>query len=682
MNTCRLCLKDFLLLQKNYNVHSLRDKLQLVFSFEITKDNRFAEVICPACVLTISQFYQYACQVQQNQLKLYKTVEESMQEKKTSEQVATTIADVSTEFADVASASQKTCPLKITTKTKIPATFDKNLVNRYLNMVCDICKKDLITYQKLEVHFKKFHGKRCYVSCCEQKLTSNQMISDHLKKHISWTQKKDTTSWQQRVLFAFSSILTDFKRDLEGYEPLPNMELALKGDHFEKQKLHDVQDHLVQIYFCLNCELCRAKLDNQDDRRFHFRQSHPDEKYYISCCEQRFSTRISIMRHLNRHWKRAKKSDVTEKQSVITEYEVSSTIEMSQSSNLEWQSDLHSNYDPLINEFREELVAGGFDPPHTLPENETEEEQVLLRKMQDFLIAKHSSLNCELCEIQIFTYMERQEHFRLSHPEKLFFVNCCGSKLAQRCEIVLHIMRHKKGLPVKSVNSIRHVPAQMFEKHEQEDVIIESYYKMDCELCDYTGNSYLGLRLHFGENHRDEGFFITCCNRRFRAKCHILEHIAKHEKPQGVKCEQCEATFAVERMLKAHIIRKHVKEEEKLYRCDQCVASFATKALLSLHSYKHEMVTCDICGMEMKRCSIRVHKINVHKLGEEIVCDVCAKVYHSQHMFNKHYRTSHLGIRKKYKRKSRAKKRLPAADEQMEMTDTTHSCDLSSLEVL
>ncbi|XP_053688438.1 transcription factor grauzone-like [Sabethes cyaneus] len=458
MNSCRLCLKEFLLLKKSFDVHNLKDKLQTIFTFEIKPDKRLSELICPACVLTISHFYEYATQVQQNQLKLYSTIE------------------------------------NVSIKGK----------------------------------------------------TARDQIS--------------------AVAFAFGSILTDFKRDLEGYEPLPNMELALKGDLFEKQKLYDVQDHLVKIYFCLNCELCGIQLENQDDRRFHFRQNHPNEKYYVSCCDQRLSTRINIMRHMNRHWKRGINSSGNKKQSILRKHKVTDSV--FQSPNLEWQTKLH----------------------------------------------------------------------------------------------------YKNGLPIKTTNRIRHVPAETYEKHEQEDGIIESYYKMDCELCDYTGNSYLGLRFHFQKNHNDEGFFITCCNRRFRYKCHILEHIAKHKQPQGVKCKQCVATFPTERLLKAHITRKHIREEEKLFRCDHCEASFATKALLGLHTFKHETVTCDLCGLEMKRGSIRVHKINVHKLGEEIVCHVCAKVYHSKHLFNSHYRTTHLKIRSKYKRKSRAKKRPPIADEPTETT--------------
>ncbi|XP_053688205.1 zinc finger protein 354A-like [Sabethes cyaneus] len=690
MNSCRLCLKDFLLLQESFNIHTLKEKLQLVFSFEITAGKQFPEVICPACVETVCQFYKYAYEVQQNQLKLYSAVEDELMQDKplqvipSPEQVFTMVTDLKTESTDtIVLKEDEKNPLETAPKA---AKFEKNLINRYLNMVCDICKEDLFTYQKLEVHFKKYHGKRCYISCCGQKLTNDQLISDHLRKHMSRIKRKDTsTSWEKRVIFAFGSILTDFKRDLEGYEPLPNMDLALKGDTYEQQKMYDVQDYLVQIYFSLNCELCGAKINNQDDRRFHFRQNHPKEKYYVSCCSQRFSTRISIMRHMNRHWKHVTNKNVAGK-STSSKHDLGDSVEPAfHINNLKWQRELHSTYDPLINEFREELIAGGFNPPVKPPEFKTEEEQKLLHQMQDFLIAKHSPLNCELCGTEISTYSGRREHFRVGHPKQNFFIQCCGRKLIERRKIVMHLLRHKKGLPITQAHAIRNIPADMYEKHEHDDAIIEAYYKMDCEICDYTGTSYLGLRAHFQKDHREEGFFITCCNRRFKTKFHILEHIAGHQKPGAVKCDQCEATFSTERKLKAHMNRKHVSEDEKLYRCDHCVESFATKNLLLLHSYKHEMVTCDICGAEMKRCSLRVHKINIHKLGEEIVCHVCAKVFHSKHMFNKHYRASHLGIRKKYKRKSRAKKRLPVADEPTTAAPLTYaiSCyDSKSLTVL
>ncbi|XP_055538682.1 PR domain zinc finger protein 15-like [Wyeomyia smithii] len=616
MNSCRLCLKNFLPSQKHLDIHTLKDKLQLVFSFEINTDEQFSEFVCPACVATVSLFYKYAYEVQQNQLKLRNAVQGEFMELRTSpavlkhEQNFTLVSDI-----------------KVEPTNKTP-----------------VLQKPILEAETL------------------------------------------SSSAEQRMELAFGSILTDFSRDLEGYEPLPNMQLAFKGDPYEKQKLYDIQDYLMQTYFSLNCEICSTQLVNQRDRRLHFSQNHPNEKHFVSCCNQRFLTRISIMRHMNRHLKRVIESNATVKHvKSCTQGSAEAMETVYDWPYLENKREIHSTYSLLIKEYRDELIAGGFNIPFKLPEKVFEREQQLIHQMQDFLIAKHACLNCELCGIHIQTYLERQEHFRTNHPEQVFFVKCCGSKFCKRYDICLHLIRHKKGLPVKSARGLRHVPAGT---HGSENVLIEAYYKMDCELCDYTGNSYLGLRTHFSLVHKDEAFFITCCNRRFRTRSYILEHIASHKTPNAVKCEQCQQTFANDRSLKGHMILKHVSEEKKLFRCDHCSEAFATKHLLVIHCYKHEQATCDICGLEMKRSTIRVHKVNVHKMGEEIVCHVCARVYYSKYMFNKHFRTSHLKIRKKYnnkRRKSRAKKKLPVVDECQETATavyTINADDLASLVVL
>lgn len=691
MNSCRLCVNDFLLLRKDYNIHNLKAKLRAVFSFEITPHERLSEVVCPDCVQIIEKFYDYATTVEQNQQELLHQAQGDSRSNETpslllphhansqqlipEDEIKVEITASESVFAETLSPESESALLvakKHSRSIAPPGRFQKNLISRHMNMSCDICQEDQFTFQKLETHFKKYHGKQFYIACCGQKLTNEQMIAEHLEKHKTMTTIKDaretSSSWERRVSSAFGSILTDFRKDLEDYEPLPNMTLALNGDTREQQKLYDVQDYLVQTYFNLDCELCGYRMNNLDERRMHFRDVHPKEKYFVSCCGQRFSIRISIMRHLNRHWKfvaNGSLRDSTLKNGKVETDEFAEAVTQSNKAN--WLRQMQILYGPLMNEFRDDLIEGGFNPPTKLPETKSTEQQKLLHQMQDFLIAKHSPLNCELCGVEISTYLGRREHFNIGHPKEKLYIQCCGKKISTRQKIIVHLLRHRKGLRTMEPH-IRFAPENSYEKHEQDDAIIEGYYKMDCELCDYAGNSYLGLRAHFQKSHKEEGFFITCCNRKMKTKYHILEHIAAHQKPGSLKCDHCEATFSTERIRKAHVNRKHASDEEKVFRCEHCVESFSTKNLLMLHSYKHELMTCDICGVEMKRCSLRVHKLNIHKQGEEIVCHVCAKVFHSKHMFNTHYRKAHLGIRKKYKKKSRAKKK-PLVQEEFEGVD-------------
>ncbi|XP_039444164.1 transcription factor grauzone-like [Culex pipiens pallens] len=659
MDSCRLCLGDFLqpLPEDAFSIHSMEAKLRTVFTFEIPYNKRLSKSICPDCAITVSKLYNFATTVHQNQQQLLDQIddEDSMQaelgaiiekavRRSPKENYKHLFRAMSEETAKVQQDPE--ISVKITRKQKSKSAairFERNLISRYLDMVCDLCHEDQYTYQRLETHFRRHHGRRvAYVVCCGEKLSSEGRISEHLQKHMNAIKSPKVSAkvgtWERRVELAFGSMLSDFKRDLEGYEPLPDMAAALKGDIEEQKKMYDVQDYLVQTYFTLDCELCGLKISNLNDRRMHFRQNHPSEKYFVSCCRQRFSPRISIMRHLNRHWRHeSARAKVVKQVKMETEAVESARLKQDQ-----------AVYGPLMNEFREDLIEGGFTPPKKIPETKTVERMKRLHQMQDYLIAKHTPLNCELCGAEISTYTGRQNHFKIGHPKEKFYIQCCGKTMFTRQGVIVHLLRHRKGLPttVEPSPTIRQVP-----ENSKDDALIEAFYKMDCELCDYTGSSYLDLRVHFQKSHREEGFFITCCNRRFKTKYHIVEHINSHRKPP-TKCDHCEATFFSERS----------RSVEEIFHCDQCVESFPSRNLLTLHTYKHELVACEICGAEMKRCALRVHRLNVHKLDEEIVCHVCARVYHSKSVFNKHYREAHLGIRRKSKRKSRAKKKRPAQE--------------------
>lgn len=626
---------------------------------KIPYNKRLSKSICPDCAITVSKLYTFVTTVHSNQQQLLDQIddEDSMQaiiekavrsssSKETnggykqlframSEEVANSVNPIDPELKVTISRKQKS-------KSASKVRFERNLISRYLDMVCDLCHEDQYTYQRLESHFKRHHGRRlAYVVCCGEKLTSEGRITEHLQKHMNAIKSPKVSAkvgtWERRMEMAFGTMLVDFKKDLEGYEPLPDMAAALKGNTEEQKKMYDVQDYLVQTYFTLDCELCGLKISNLNDRRMHFRQNHPSEKYFVSCCRQRFSPRISVMRHLNRHWRHeSAKAKVVKQVKLETEAAEAARLKQDQ-----------AIYGPLMNEFREDLIEGGFTPPKKIPESKTVERLKRLHQMQDYLIAKHTPLNCELCGAEISTYTGRQNHFKIGHPKEKFYIQCCGKTMFTRQGVIVHLLRHRKGLPTTIDQSPTTRP---LPENSKDDALIEAFYKMDCELCDYTGSSYLDLRVHFQKFHREEGFFITCCNRQFKTKYHIVEHINSHRKPP-TKCDHCEATFF-------SVHQRSPRSIEEIFHCDQCVESFPSRNLLILHAYKHELVTCEICGAEMKRCALRVHRLKVHKLDEEIVCHVCAKVYHSKVVFNKHYREAHLGIRRKSKRKGgRGKKR-------------------------
>lgn len=593
--------------------------------------------VCPTCVNTICEFYDYATRVRKNQSRLYENtpdgtvVTEKMESEKTH--------PIKMEHSELI--IEETLENNEMIDVEIQESINKDTISEYFSMVCDICHEDQTSFQKLEVHFRKYHGKQCYIVCCDQKFIGEYRISSHLEKHVAnvkGKQQKKESSLQQRMAINFGSMLTDFKNVLEDYDgPLPNIQLAMKGNCREQKNMYKVQDFLVRTFFTLDCELCGAKLNDQAERREHLNQNHSDTKYFISCCGRRFSLRISIMIHLNKHWKHVANGQTA---TICKKFKAS--------------------YDPLIKDFRDELIEGGFEPPLELPNTKSTEQMQLLSDMQEYLISKHSPLNCDTCMVQLNSYNERHEHFLSCHPKERLFIECCESRFFEKHRVILHLLRHKKQLPTKLPSSSCRRSARN-DTQEQDNSVIENFYTMRCELCEYTAPSYQELRKHFRQCHVGEAFFIKCCEKSLKNKHRILQHLATHLKLIG--CEQCDAKFATERNLIDHIARKHASEEEKTFICENCGQAFASHQLLVTHSYKHEMVACDLCGAELKRNSLRVHKLNFHRLGEELGCDQCDKVFHSRAKLNAHKRLVHLGMKKVYKRKTKTQQSEPNVEE-------------------
>ncbi|XP_055625657.1 PR domain zinc finger protein 5-like [Toxorhynchites rutilus septentrionalis] len=644
MDSCRLCLKEFQLLRKNYNIRIMKNKMEHVFTFEIKQMYGLPDGVCPKCVEIICQFYEYSCEVRKNQSKLY--------EQTTDETAVAKETDVGNMESNKMEHSEliieETVENNDTIDCEIQESINKDTISQYFSMVCDICQQDQNTYQNLEIHFRKFHGKQCYIVCCEQKFIGEYRISCHLEKHVAigkGKQQKHESSWNRRMAANFGSMLTDFKNVLKDYDgPLPNIELALKGNCREQKNMYKAQDFLIRTFFSLDCELCGAKFADQIKRREHFHQNHPDTKYFVSCCGQRFSLRISMMLHLNKHWKHIANGRTA---SVCKQFKAA--------------------YYPLIKDFREELIEGGFELPSEVPKCKSTEQVQLLSAMQEYLISKHSPLNCDACMVQLNSYKERRDHFLSCHPKERLFIECCETRFFEKHRVILHLVRHKKLLPTIFPSS-NYPRGARNENPEQNDSIIENFYNMICELCEYTGPSYQELRTHFRQCHPGEVFFIKCCDRPLKSKHRILQHIATHQKLIG--CEQCEAKFATERNLMDHLARKHASEEEKTFVCAVCGQAFASNQLLVTHSHKHEMVACDLCGAELRRNSLRVHKLNFHKLGEELECDQCDKVFHSRTKLNAHKRAVHLGLKKVYERKAKDSSQSAVQIEEISSVET------------
>lgn len=69
-------------------------------------------------------------------------------------------------------------------------------------------------------------------------------------------------------------------------------------------------------------------------------------------------------------------------------------------------------------------------------------------------------------------------------------------------------------------------------KATEEDLYIAQYFDMLCDLCTHGFRSLVEARLHYREKHNIVEGYLKCCNKKFKRRGYIMEHINWHLNPK------------------------------------------------------------------------------------------------------------------------------------------------------
>ncbi|CAD7078146.1 unnamed protein product [Hermetia illucens] len=184
------------------------------------------------------------------------------------------------------------------------------------------------------------------------------------------------------------------------------------------------------------------------------------------------------------------------------------------------------------------------------------------------------------------------------------------------------------------------------EQKEREIELIESYYRMQCDLCHEDFGKFQELFDHYLEIHQFRGF-IVCCGRKFFRRPVIAEHVLWHTQPEDFTCATCETIFANKRSYDNHML-VHAPPDVQLYQCEHCPKTFTKKFKLDKHKLSHltdeeKQYICDECHKPYASDALlRAHKRVVHRHTYAHMCEICARVFKSRVFFEKH-QLEHLG---------------------------------------
>lgn len=114
------------------------------------------------------------------------------------------------------------------------------------------------------------------------------------------------------------------------------------------------------------------------------------------------------------------------------------------------------------------------------------------------------------------------------------------------------------------------------------------------------------------------------------------------------QCHNCNEKFQKRRDVRIHIARRHIRNEDKVFKCDQCDKAFAMICLLNNHKIIHtSKYECRICQRRFGHwLDLKRHR-EKHSNEKQFRCQYCRRSYKSRHdckrhekshQYDKHYR--------------------------------------------
>lgn len=100
--------------------------------------------------------------------------------------------------------------------------------------------------------------------------------------------------------------------------------------------------------------------------------------------------------------------------------------------------------------------------------------------------------------------------------------------LGIECEVISKIDNDKNPIELNETNTTTAAQTNPTD----EDRMIAQYFDMSCDICNQNTASLAQARLHYQQEHDVYQGYIKCCNRKFKRRAYVLEHINWHLNPK------------------------------------------------------------------------------------------------------------------------------------------------------
>uniref|UniRef100_A0A182MM09 C2H2-type domain-containing protein n=1 Tax=Anopheles culicifacies TaxID=139723 RepID=A0A182MM09_9DIPT len=226
--------------------------------------------------------------------------------------------------------------------------------------------------------------------------------------------------------------------------------------------------------------------------------------------------------------------------------------------------------------------------------------------------------------------IQDQEEINLAQSTDLARIEDSNASQCQRAE------------PLQCKNSkdsaIGNLKKSRGKQHEYEK-IIQDYFKLECEICSASLESFKSVQDHYREVHNTVGF-VRCCDKQYFIRSYLVDHIGAHQ--GSIRCEICQKSYKTKRYLQQHMVECHSRAEDKPFKCTQCHMSYSKEHLLRAHKQMHVKKQCKFCQKVLSNHnSLKVHIAQVHSGDANQICDTCGKIFRTKPAMDRHIKLHH-----------------------------------------
>lgn len=285
---------------------------------------------------------------------------------------------------------------------------------------------------------------------------------------------------------------------------------------------------------------------------------------------------------------------------------------------------------------------------------------------------------CTLCNKQFGHNGALTNHMKIHSRGNLYICNQCDKSFRSKRILLRHINAHLNENLVKNID-IENIEIEKNEEQKQnsENSLKNNNMLFDCDVCEMKFSSADQLIVH-RKIHKNKPYLCTICGRLYAYKFYWDTHLKNHSLMSNetinnsksdhqniFKCENCKNEYKIKSEWKKHLLLskdcchhyntnrskyRSIQTKEDCTKCNICLKTYSNRYNLQVHlknvhkqiNIKNENYQCIICSKQfLTAANLKQHIACIHS-NENIICNVCGKVYKHIQSYKLHLKYSKL----------------------------------------